>query len=323
MRASRLLSMLLILQGRGQVTGAQLAAELGVSVRTIYRDAEALQAAGIPLRSAAGPAGGYRLPDEYRTRLTGLSGPEAMGLFLTGLPGPAADLGLGGAVAAARVKLAAALPASLVDQAVKVQERFHLDTSGWYASPDSVPYLAAVAHAVWEQRRIRVTYSRWEQPDTVRRTLDPYGLVVKGGRWYLVACHQGDVHTYRVSQIVGLSPSDERFVRPAHFDLARYWARYLADFDQRLYQGQATIRLSPAGRKQLAATMSAAVVDAVERSAIPAADGRIQAVIPIESPERAESDLLRLGAEVEVVEPLPLRKRMATTAIRLTQLYQT
>jgi predicted DNA-binding transcriptional regulator YafY len=282
-----------------------------------------LQAVGIPLRSAAGPAGGYRLPDEYRTRLTGLSEPEAMGLFLTGLPGPAADLGLGAAVTAARVKLAAALPASLVDQAVKVQERFHLDTTGWYVRPDPVPHLVAAAHAVWEQRRIRVTYSRWEQPDTVRRTLDPYGLVVKAGRWYLVACHQGQVHTYRVSQIIRLTRLDESFVRPAHFDLPRYWARYLADFDQRLYQGQATIRLTATGRKQLAPIMSAAVVDAVEQTATPRPDGRIEAVIPIESFEHAEWDLLRLGAEVEVVEPLPLRERMRTTAVQLNQIYQT
>jgi predicted DNA-binding transcriptional regulator YafY len=313
--------MVLILQGRGHTTAQQLAQQLEVSVRTIYRDAEALQEAGIPLLAAAGPAGGYRLPDSYRTRLAGLSESEAKGLFLTGLAGPAAELGLGAAVAAAELKLAAALPARLVDQAVAVQERVHLDATGWYARADPAPHLTEVADAVWAQRRIRITYNRWKAPDKVRRTLDPYGLVLKAGRWYLVACSNQQVRTYRVDQILKLSVLDQHFARPVKFDLPGYWTAYLAEFQAHLYPAQATIRLTAAGRKRIPLTMSDAIATAVEKTAIATDGGRIQAVVPIESIDHAESEFLRLGADIEIIDPPELRRRLTDAATRLHLLY--
>jgi len=169
------------------MTAQQLAAELEVSVRTIYRDVDSLHAAGVPLYGDAGWSGGYQLLAGYRTQLTGLTTDEAESMFLAGLPGPAAELGLGAVVTAAQLKLLAALPAELRDRAGRIRERFHLDAPGWYRDPDAVPHLLAVADAVWGQHRVRIRYRRWEAPREVIRTLDPYGVVLKGGRWYLVA----------------------------------------------------------------------------------------------------------------------------------------
>ncbi len=220
MRAARIVQLLLLLQTRGRLTAVQLAEELEVSVRTVYRDVEALHAAGVPLYGQAGHAGGYRLVDGYRTRLTGLTENEAESLFLTGLPGPAHELGLGAEVAAAWLKLTASLPPELRDRATRIQQRFHLDAPSWYAEPDDTPALAAAADAVWRERRIHVHYHRWREPTDVERTLDPYGLVLKAGRWYLVAA-SARISTYRVSQIRSLTGLDEGFQRPVASTLPR------------------------------------------------------------------------------------------------------
>src|SRR5215470_5870068 len=167
MRASRLVSIILLLQARGRLTAAQLAQELEVSVRTVYRDVESLHAAGIPLYGDAGHRGGYQLMDGYRTRLTGLSPDEAKALPLSGLPGPAAELGLGSVLAAAELKVRAALPPALAEQLGATAERFHLDAAGWYARIEDTPFLTAVADAVWRGSVLQVRYRRWKKPTDV------------------------------------------------------------------------------------------------------------------------------------------------------------
>jgi predicted DNA-binding transcriptional regulator YafY len=322
MRASRLLSLLLLLQTRGRMTAQQLSAELEVSVRTIYRDVESLNEAGVPLYGDAGPAGGYRLLEGYRTRLTGLTGAEAESLFLAGLPGPAADLGLGSAVAAAQLKLMAALPAELRDRAGRISARFHLDAPSWYHEADEIPHLAGAADAVWNDRMVQVRYRRWVAPQEVTRTLEPYGLVLKAGRWYLVARSANRVATYRVSQILDLRPLDRQFSRPGEFDLAGYWRSYLDDFDERRHRAEAVLRLSPHGVRCLPDTMGAAVTRAVATSAGPPdPQGWVQVAIPIESIDHAVGQLLRLGTDVEVVGPPELRTRISQTVDALSRVY--
>lgn len=325
MRASRLLSILLLLQTRGRLTAQQLADTLEVSVRTIYRDVESLHAAGVPLYGDAGPDGGYRLLGGYRTRLTGLTAAEAEALFLAGMPGQAAELGLGTVLATAQLKLQAALPAELRDRSARIQERFHLDAPGWYYDGDTAPHLAAVAEAVWQQLRIEVRYRRWAAPTDVTRTLEPHGVVLKAGKWYLVArpaADGGDFRCYRVSQILGLTVLDEGFERAAEFSLAGFWASYVTQFRARLYQGEATIRLSPAGRRRLRELMSAAVVEAVDGTATPPDPaGWITATVPVESMQHAEAEFLRLGAGLEVLAPAALRQRLARAARGLADLY--
>ncbi|MET8277715.1 WYL domain-containing protein [Micromonospora sp. NPDC005174] len=322
MRASRLLSVLLLLQSHGRLTAAQLAERLSVSPRTIYRDVESLHAAGIPLYGEAGHAGGYQLVDGWRTRLTGLTAEEAERLFLAGLPGPADELGYGDVVAALRLKLHAALPAPLQDRATQLQQRFHLDTPGWYADGDASPELARTAEAVWRQQRVRVRYRGWR--GEVTRVLEPYGLVLKGGRWYVVAARpgRGEPATYRVNQILALTPLAEEFDRPADFDLPAWWREHVVRFRAQLHQDEATVRLSPAGRDRLREIGSDPVVSAVDASAGPPdARGWVTAVLPIESLTHAHGDLLRLGADVEVLSPVALRDRLAATAAGLAALY--
>lgn len=289
------------------MTAAQLAEELEVSVRTVYRDVDALSAAGVPLYGDAGHAGGYRLLDGYRTRLTGLTADEAEALFLSGVPGPAAELGLGSVLAAAQLKVRAALPAELRVHADRISGRFHLDTPGWYADSDEAPYLPAVADAVWNSRVLHVLYRRWAEPTDVERRLEPYGLVLKAGRWYVVA--GPGPRTFRVDQILRLDVSGEEFTRPDDFDLAAYWAAYQRDFHDRLYRGEAVVRLAP----------GVTLARAVDGLAQP--DGWTRATVPIESVDHALGEFLRLGTDVEVLEPPELREELARTIAELAERY--
>ncbi|MFE4418813.1 helix-turn-helix transcriptional regulator [Streptomyces sp. NPDC056817] len=308
MRASRLVTLLLLLQNRGRMTAQQLAEELEVSVRTVYRDVEALGAAGIPLYGDAGHAGGYRLVDGYRTRLTGLTADEAQAAFLAALPGTAAELGLGEALATAQLKLRAALPTELREHAGRIQERFLLDAPGWYGDADRTPHLAAVAGAVWARRAVVLRYRRWRAPEEIERQVEPYGLVLKAGRWYLVASGPSGIRTYRVDQIIELHSLEEEFVIPDGFDLVAHWNSYLADFRARLRTGEALVRLTPEGARRIGVT--------------PAGDGWTETRVPIESIDHAHGEFLRLGTDVEVIAPAELRDRIAETVRTLATRYE-
>ncbi|PSM43148.1 transcriptional regulator [Streptomyces dioscori] len=315
MKSARLVSILLLLQTRGRMTAAALAEELEVSVRTVYRDVEALSEAGVPLYGDAGHAGGYRLLDGYRTRLTGLTAGEAEALFLAGVPGPAAELGLGPLLAAAQLKVRAALPRELREHADRVSGRFHLDAPGWYADAGNgdTPFLQAVADAVWNSRALHVLYRRWREPTDVRRRLEPYGLVLKAGRWYVVA--GPGPRTFRVDQILELSASGEEFSRPDGFDLGAYWAGYQRDFHDRLHRAEAVVRLAPGIR------LPGPAGDAVRANGVPDEGGWTRATVPIESVEHAHAEFLRLGADVEVLAPPELRERIAATVAALARTY--
>jgi predicted DNA-binding transcriptional regulator YafY len=322
MRASRLVSLLLLLQTRGRMTAQQLADEVEVSVRTIYRDMDSLSAAGVPIYADRGTAGGYQLLDGYRTRLTGLTTDEAASLFLTGMPTAAAELGLGSELAAAELKLMAALGPDLRERATRIRERFHLDAPGWMSEPDNVPHLGAVADAVWNQHTITLRYQRWKEPREVERTLHPLGIVIKAGQWYLVATVPGhtEPRTYRISRILDVLDIGKPFHRPAGFDLAAYWHAYFERYKADLYREEATIRLSPRGCRRARMLLPPRMAEAV-----PADDphGWVTLTVPIESVRHGHTELLRLGADVETLEPPELRAMLTETAQELARLYGT
>ncbi|MEV4015286.1 YafY family protein [Nonomuraea angiospora] len=323
MRASRLLSLLLLLQSRGRMTAPELAEELEVSVRTVYRDVEALSAAGVPVYADRGPVGGYQLLDGYRTRLNGLTAEEASSLFLAGLPGPAAELGLAEVAATAELKLLAALPPEPRSHASRMRERFLLDVPGWYRSADDVPHLSEVAEAVWDQRPLHMTYRRWGQQE-VDRVIHPYGLVLKGGSWYMVAAPPGgSARTYRVARILTVETLPGRFPWPEEFDLGEFWQGYAKEFRERMYTAEAVIRLAPGRGDLLAYTMGSDVVGAALAAAgEPDPEGWLTLTVPIESITHARWLLLRMGADVEVLGPPELRALMGETVAELRKLYE-
>jgi predicted DNA-binding transcriptional regulator YafY len=320
MRASRLVSVLLLLQARGRMTAGELARELEVSERTIHRDVEALSASGVPIYAERGVHGGIRLVDGYRTRLTGMTADEAEALFLAGIPGPAAELGLGTVVAAAQLKILASLPPELRARASRLVERFHLDAGEWFGTSQPVPHLGSLSEAVWEARRIAITYDR--DGIGVRRELEPLGLVLKAGIWYVVARIEDDqVRTYRVARVLAVEPLGGPFERPSAFDLAGYWAESAAAFERDVPRIEVVVRVRPDRLDHLRSAVGHGVVADAEYLTDPDPDGWLRLSVRLDWPEEAPRRLLAAGRWVEVLEPAEVRARLADTARAIAARY--
>jgi predicted DNA-binding transcriptional regulator YafY len=303
MRASRLVAFLLLLQTRGQLTAEELAERLEVSERTVQRDAQALAEAGVPIVSVRGPAGGYRLERGYRTKLTGLDAAEAEALFV----GPAAELGLGRELAAARLKLLASLPADLQERAGRAAHLFHVDTRGWFREEDRVPHLPVIAGSLWRGRRLDIRYR--EGAAAVSRRLDPLGLILKAGVWYLLARRRGEERVYRVSRVVSAHERMEPSTRLPGFDLATAWARHSEAFERGRGQLEVTVRVP---RSQVRYLRAARVVEDGERPTV---------IAQFDGLDHAFHNLLAYGSLAEVLAPQRLRERIAAAAAETVALY--
>lgn len=315
--------MVLLLQSRPSMTAGELARELEVSERTVTRDAQALSEAGVPVYAERGRAGGYRLVGGYRTRLTGLARGEAEALFLSGVPGALREMGLEDAASAARLKVSAALLPSLRDASRTAAQRFHLDAPNWFTEPAPPELLPAVADAVWDDRRIVARYRR-RGDEEVERELEPYGLVLKAGVWYLCARVPGDgAHrVYRIDRFLAVEAGDGRFERDESFDLPGFWAERAEQFARSILRTEVVLRVSPEGARALRFAVGTPVArEALEAAGAPDGDGWVTATVPVESEEVAHGQLAALGPEVEVLAPRSLRERFAADAIRLAALY--
>src|SRR6266849_10370727 len=207
MRADRVLAMLLLLQARGRLTASELSARLEVSKRTVYRDVDALSAAGVPVHADPGPNGGIELMRGWRTDLTGLTGPEVEALF-TSAAGPAFESAMG--------KLAAALPGEGGRRAGRIRERLLVDSAGWGRRTAVSPHLRVVQDAVFGDQRLHLRYRRAEAR-AVERDVDPLGLIIKAGVWYLLADFEGDRRLFRLSRIEDARALDAPARRPKRF----------------------------------------------------------------------------------------------------------
>ncbi|WP_406475499.1 helix-turn-helix transcriptional regulator [Streptomyces platensis] len=334
MRAARLIKMVLLLQARPSMTAAELARELEVSERTVARDVLSLSEAGVPVYADRGRAGGYRLIGGYRTRLTGLGRSEAEALFLSGVPSALREMGLADAASAARLKVSAALLPELRDAATGVAQRFHLDAPAWYQEPETPALLPEIADAVWDDRRITARYLR--KDTEVARELEPYGLVLKAGVWYLAARTRGDYRVYRVDRFTsvavtepdnapGTEDTGERFTRDTTFDLPAFWAERAAQFARSILREEVTLRLSASGVRRLPyVTERTAAREAIARAQSeggPDEQGRLTVTLAVESADVACAQLLALGPEGEILAPPELRARFATAAHRTAALY--
>lgn len=321
MRASRLLSLLMMLQLRGLMSASSLAREFEVSIRTIYRDVDALSAAGVPIYCEPGRNGGVAIASDFRTRLTGLTQAEASALPIAGLTHIAKDLGIASAAASVQLKLMASLPAEAGNTAQQIATRFHIDPTPWYHYAENLEILPSLAEAVWCEKRIAITYESWG--GLIKRHLNPLGLVQKGGLWYLVAAVRTSPRTYRVSSIHDMTVLDTAAIRPKRFRLTQYWQTWANDFEQRQMSGRARILITEEGRRILRAFIPAA--DKIVAATLGSAQkqGWFEAELPYETPDYSARQLLRLGTEVQVLKPEALRRALHREAKAVAKLYMT
>jgi predicted DNA-binding transcriptional regulator YafY len=321
LRADRLLAILLLLQNRGTMTAHDLAVELEVSERTIYRDIDALCIAGVPVYSESGHGGGYGLVDDYRTHLTGLNKTELRALMTLGSIAPISDLGMRSELGAALLKISAALPESSRKEDERIQQCFHFDSTWWQQRGSWTPHLQTVQDALWQARNLQIVYRPLETFE-ITRLVSPYGLVVKAGRWYLVYARNGSVFVRPISELLDVQLSEERFKWPEDFDLAGFWAEWCQEYEAFLVDFTVTLKIAPGFLPYLRRVCGSQAGCQALRADSTDKEGWVQLNVSFESFEAARDRILSFGRGVRVAAPRALQMSVLDYAEQIVKLYQ-
>lgn len=320
MRADRLVVLLLLLQTRGRMTAQELAERLEVSERTVYRDMMALGIAGVPVYAERGPGGGCRLAEGYRTNLTGLTEAEVRTLFLTGTPRLLRDLGLGRTLEDALLKLLAALPSAHRRDAERARQRIYVDAAGWARTEEAVPHLRVIEDALWQDRKVHLTY-RKANGELTERVVDPLGLVAKASVWYLVADGATGLRVFRVSRVQAAHALEEASARPEGFDLVSFWEAWSVEFEASWRRYPVTVRVAPQLYSLLGHLYGERFAPIRERASAPDAQGWLTIELTFDCLEDARTHILGYGAWAEVLAPVELRASVIEFAAEVAAFY--
>ena len=311
------MSLALLLQARGRVTARELAGELEVSVRTVYRDLEALSAAGVPVVAESGPGGGCRLLEDYRFPLRALHPAEAEALLILGIPDALRDLGLDGAIATAhrqiRVTSGFGHPSGRPGAGAAL---VHLDMPRWFRGHERVPHLRDLATALRRNQQVEFSYTRpGSGSDPVPRVAAPLGLVNKAGTWYLVAVTRGGhVTVFRAGNITSVKVLNEPARRPPDFDLPAFWEQWSRDFQASRPRVQVRIRASAQAMAVFPEIFGDAVRDAMNAALPPDGNGWQEVILSFEHEKAAAHRLAGFGGQVEVLSPPAVRGHLLAAA---------
>lgn len=315
MRAGRLIAILLLMQNSGKLTSKELAEKLEVSERTIIRDMESLSEAGIPVYAERGVHGGWVLSEGYRTNLTGMHADELVSVIVGSPSSLLSDLGIASHYEAAVQKILAASPAEVSKGAALMKQKIHIDGAGWHQMEELMPFLSIVQEAVWEERLLKIRYHR--EDGIAERIVSPLGLVAKRNVWYLIGEVNGEKRTYRISRLLDALMLEERFERPADFDLAQYWEQSMGEFKQRLPQYPAVITFHDTVLSRLSKERYVKIVESSPSLKTSWSSARVE----FQGLESACEIILSYGSRIEAVEPAELRQKVMAEAMAINRLY--
>jgi len=325
MRADRLLSILMILQAKRKTSVKQLAEELEVSTRTIHRDIDALSASGVPVYFERGKNGGVSLLEDYRTNLTGLTADELKALFILGIPASLDEFGISSSLKTALRKISASLPPDHRQDETNIRQRIYIDWTGWEFERNTDPILKDLYTAVWENRKIflryLVSFSRRVNKE-FERTVKPYGLVAKSGKWYLVCDDDIRIRVYELSSIIDTRLTGEVFTRTDDFNLGEFWIKWCKQergFDMPI---TVTVLLSPLLNSYLSYNLDRDFIQRIANRSEPDQDGFVRADLLFEDFTEARTYLLGMGNSVEILEPEPLRFSIRDYARQVSEMYE-
>jgi predicted DNA-binding transcriptional regulator YafY len=306
MKASRLLSLLLLLQTSPRVTTSELAVRLEVSRRTVLRDVEELSAAGVPVYAERGRHGGIVLLPGARLNASHLEPAEMEALSVAGLDASQRDqLGLAAAHETATRKIAARRVASAdaFPQSSRLADLIVVDNTGWLADPVPQVNIADLALDLRRRSQLEIRYRHSGAREATARVVDPYGLASKSGRWYLVADSLGAGRLFAIERLESYRCLAEPARPRAGQTLGTAWAELKE-------------RVEEAGEVTITARLLEGQLDRARRilgtrihDVGPAASGWHQ--VTIRYPERESvRQLLQFADHIEVLAPAEARDRV-------------
>lgn len=318
LRADRLMNIMILLQNKGKMTAKELSDELEVSVRTIIRDMDALTNAGIPIVSDRGKEGGWRLLDNFRSKLSGLNRGDMKSLFLFPSNELLEDLGLNHQALDTRHKLLAAIPDPYREEAQAMWERIHIDSGAWGQSKEKVNALKTVQQAVWESKKLKIYYKQADG-EQKERLIEPLGLVAKGNKWYLVALRDDELRNYRVSRIHEAEVKNEIFKRPLNFNLAAYWEQSKAEFIKDLPQYDVQVELHPEIIKRI--NFTGKFVKVIKKES-QIENNWTSATLRFNDKQEALEFILGFANKIKIVSPKDLADKVIISAMSVIDFYK-